>query len=201
MTYRKDPNGLELWLAEHPWPAEHWEQDPEIPDSVMETYRAEGARIMFENGWMVSAVWGVSTYSDNYNSGWPADHPISQTPPLLGPPRPEGGYTREPEMAEVAVVHQRLTVVHQYPELPGLDLPAKEWEGPLWANKAYTDHDGEIELYQDPYAYLPSIACHALCHIVASWPSQNSIDDPIPLCPTEEELAMHVLEMQANETA
>ena len=49
-------------------------------------WRTERVRLMFENGWVLSIVWGTGTYSDNYDPYW-------------GDPRPS---IEEPETVELA---------------------------------------------------------------------------------------------------
>jgi hypothetical protein len=74
------------------WPAQVDDEDSEVPN--MTPWHVRGARVIFENGWLVSIVWGSGTYSDNYH------HTLHTSAGIE--------FIEEPEVVEIAVWNDRI---------------------------------------------------------------------------------------------
>jgi hypothetical protein len=89
-TLRTDPSWRFLEVGDRRWPIASFDnRDSGSGDFVHYVRRA---RLLFENGWMLSIVWGSCTYSTNYDAGAGTSGP----------------FTGEPSTVELAAWNDRL---------------------------------------------------------------------------------------------
>jgi hypothetical protein len=75
MTFAVDEGVLVIGGRRFPW-AQIFREDLPAPH----TFKTRRARLMFENGWTVSIIWGSCTYSSNHDHGLYHDDEFTETP-------------------------------------------------------------------------------------------------------------------------